>query len=350
MSVRLADGVSRDMTVLTAEVEVTLKHKTRKTSFVIFPDAVGNENESLLGIDFLKNFDLVVDFRDDLWYFAENSKQKYELQFESVSPPTLCVAALEVLRENEATLLNAQQRELLAQLLTGNRDLFEPGGGPTPFAEHRIDTGDHAPIAVPPYRVTPAKKEVMRAEIEKMLADDIIEECESPWGSPALLVPKANGKSRQPGDVFDVGDSVLIKSHVLSNASKNVSAKFVPKRDGPYLVVKKVSPTTYLVADPKSPGEVLGKYHSSQLVRYNSRDDVLPSPVVPKRNRGRPRNRDQSVVRVHGRGRLHELEGESIACDRDDTPTRSLEVVGTPTLRLPNRTNRGRPPARFLTG
>ncbi|XP_063635205.1 uncharacterized protein LOC134805954 [Cydia splendana] len=193
MSVRLADGVSRNMTVLTAEVEVTLKHKTRKTSFVIFPDAVGNE--SLLGIDFLKDFDLIVDFRDDLWYFAENSKQKYELQFESVSPPALCVAALEVLREDEATLLDAQQRELLSQLLTENRDLFEPGGGPTPFAEHRIDTGDHAPIAVPPYRVTPAK-EVMRAEIEKMLADDIIEECESPWGSPALLVPKANGKVR----------------------------------------------------------------------------------------------------------------------------------------------------------
>ncbi|XP_061728816.1 uncharacterized protein LOC133533784 [Cydia pomonella] len=183
MSVRLADGVSRDMTVLTAEVEVTLKHKTRKTSFVIFPDAVGNE--SLLGIDFLKNFGLVVDFRDDLWYFAENSKQKYELQFESVSPPTLCVAALEVLRENEATLLNAQQRELLAQLLTGNRDLFEPGGGPTPFAEHRIDTGDHAPIAVLPCRVTPAKKEVMRAEIEKMLADDIIKR-----DGPYLVVKK----------------------------------------------------------------------------------------------------------------------------------------------------------------
>ncbi|XP_063384869.1 uncharacterized protein LOC134670977 [Cydia fagiglandana] len=51
MSVRLADGVSRNMTVLTAEVEVTLKHKTRKTNFVIFPDAVSNE--SLLGIDFL---------------------------------------------------------------------------------------------------------------------------------------------------------------------------------------------------------------------------------------------------------------------------------------------------------
>ncbi|XP_063537554.1 uncharacterized protein LOC134746912 [Cydia strobilella] len=265
MSVRLADGVSRNMTVLTAEVEVTLEHKTRKTSFVIFPDAVSNE--SLLGIDFLKDFGLIIDFRDDLWYFAENSKQKYGLQFENVSPPALCVAALEVLRENEATLLNAQQHELLAQLLPGNKDLFEPGGGPTPFAKHRIDTGDHAPIAAPPYRVTPAK-EVMQAEIEKMLADVIkvsydlraVLDKESivPQVTPYLrsLISSLSAvrdrveaqqnrrkehadESRQPGDVFDFGDSVLIKSLVLSNAAKNASAKFVPKRGGPYQVVKK---------------------------------------------------------------------------------------------------------------
>ncbi|XP_063367086.1 uncharacterized protein LOC134655542 [Cydia amplana] len=168
MSVRLADGVSRDMTVLTAEVEVTLKHKTRKTSFVIFPDAVSNE--SLLGIDFLKDFGLIVDFRDDLWYFAENSKQKYGLQFESVSSPALCIAALEVLREDEATLFGAQQHELLAQLPPENKDLFELGGGLTFYPEHRIDAGDRALIAVPPCHVTPAKKEVMQAEVEKLLA------------------------------------------------------------------------------------------------------------------------------------------------------------------------------------
>uniref|UniRef100_A0A2A4JT09 RNA-directed DNA polymerase n=1 Tax=Heliothis virescens TaxID=7102 RepID=A0A2A4JT09_HELVI len=34
-------------------------------------------------------------------------------------------------------------------------------GGPTDFAVHRIDTGDATPIASPPYRVSPAKKEII---------------------------------------------------------------------------------------------------------------------------------------------------------------------------------------------
>ncbi|PZC74189.1 hypothetical protein B5X24_HaOG208204 [Helicoverpa armigera] len=69
-------------------------------------------------------------------------------------------------------------------------------GEPTPFAEHHIDTGDHPPIAVPPYRVTPAKKEVMRIELDKMLAECVIEECESAWSAPTVLVPKSNGGYR----------------------------------------------------------------------------------------------------------------------------------------------------------
>ncbi|GBP95037.1 Retrovirus-related Pol polyprotein from transposon 297 [Eumeta japonica] len=69
-------------------------------------------------------------------------------------------------------------------------------GGPTPFAEHRIDTGDHPPIAVPPYRLTPAKKAIMEAELDKMLCENVIEECESPWAAPALLVPKKDGTFR----------------------------------------------------------------------------------------------------------------------------------------------------------
>ncbi|GBP22265.1 RNA-directed DNA polymerase homolog [Eumeta japonica] len=35
--------------------------------------------------------------------------------------------------------------------------------GSTPFAENRIDTGDHPPHAVPPYSLTPAKKSIMES-------------------------------------------------------------------------------------------------------------------------------------------------------------------------------------------
>lgn len=192
-NVKLADGVSRLMEVLTTEVEVTLEGQTQPVSFFIFPHA--DNNETLLGIDFLVNFNIAVDFGKASWHFANCVVQKFELHFEKRSSPTSC-ATLDVLRDDEATSLNDEQREVLAQFLTENGDIFEPKSEPTTFAEHIIDTGDHVPIAVPPYRLTPAKKAIMQSEIEKMLADDIIEECESAWGSPALLVSKKNGQVR----------------------------------------------------------------------------------------------------------------------------------------------------------
>ncbi|GBO44472.1 hypothetical protein AVEN_182084-1, partial [Araneus ventricosus] len=40
--------------------------------------------------------------------------------------------------------------------------------------------GDHPPVASTPYRLSPKKKELLRTEIDKLLANDVIEECESP--------------------------------------------------------------------------------------------------------------------------------------------------------------------------
>ncbi|CAH2108922.1 unnamed protein product [Euphydryas editha] len=48
----------------------------------------------------------------------------------------------------------------------------------------------------PPYRVTPVKKELIRKEIDNMLELGVIEEAESEWASPIVLVPKKNGEPR----------------------------------------------------------------------------------------------------------------------------------------------------------
>ncbi|GBP14669.1 hypothetical protein EVAR_9580_1 [Eumeta japonica] len=79
-----------------------------------------------------------------------------------------------------------------------------------------------------------------------------------------------------------------MKTHVLSSSIKGGTSKFVPKRDGPYLIHKKVSPTTYLLAYPETPDKPIGKYHISDLKRYHAREDAcsnVPEPVIPKRRR-----------------------------------------------------------------
>jgi hypothetical protein len=72
----------------------------------------------------------------------------------------------------------------------------KPETPPTPHAEHQIDTENHAPIAGPPYRVSPAKQRLLRSEVDDLLSEDIIEKCKSPWASLVVLVPKPDGSQR----------------------------------------------------------------------------------------------------------------------------------------------------------
>ncbi|GFX59943.1 integrase catalytic domain-containing protein [Trichonephila clavipes] len=68
-----------------------------------------------------------------------------------------------------------------------------------------------------------------------------------------------------PCPLYHPGDKVWVTLHPLSNADQKKTAKFMPKRNGPYIIVTQRSPTTYEVANPNNPHVVLGPYHSSAL-------------------------------------------------------------------------------------
>ncbi|CAK1588069.1 unnamed protein product [Parnassius mnemosyne] len=119
----------------------------------------------------------------------------YLLEFEPLSHFESC-ASVDFLRGNAATMLNFEARHRLGNLLKENSDIFSLGGACTTYAEDYIDTGDHPHISAPPYRLTPAKKEIMKAELEKMLQEGLINECESTWPSPAVLIPKKDNTVR----------------------------------------------------------------------------------------------------------------------------------------------------------
>ncbi|KAJ3666072.1 hypothetical protein Zmor_001527 [Zophobas morio] len=103
------------------------------------------------------------------------------------------------LRANEAQSLSEGQRGNLSQILEEYEDVFRDQGPPTPYMEHGIPTGEHTAISQPPYRLTPAKKVQLKAEIDGMLEADIIGECDSPWASPVVM--KANPIERKNRDM-----------------------------------------------------------------------------------------------------------------------------------------------------
>ncbi|KAG6465637.1 hypothetical protein O3G_MSEX015285, partial [Manduca sexta] len=187
---KFANGVTSSNIVETALVDVTVQGVVVPTQFVVLPGAT----ESLLGIDFIRDAGMVFDFARDRWSIRDRSGT-FVLEYEDQAIRLVC-SAVDLLREDEGTLLKPHERIELSTLLEDNKDIFERGGAATTFAIHRIDTGNHLPISVPPYRVTPSKKEIMRKEIDKMLEEGVIEESDSEWTSPVVLVPKKNGTVR----------------------------------------------------------------------------------------------------------------------------------------------------------
>ncbi|XP_035433406.1 uncharacterized protein LOC118264854 [Spodoptera frugiperda] len=111
---------------------------------------------------------------------------------------------------------------------------------------------------------------------------------------------RANAKRRKdPG--YKPGDLVLVETHPISSNEKQFTAKFAPRRDGPYVVLKKHGVSTYEVANPKSPEKSMGKYHTSALCKFEQRDDNVPKPLNPIRKRGRPRKMDTDPGTQSGR-------------------------------------------------
>ncbi|GFX76679.1 gypsy retrotransposon integrase-like protein 1 [Trichonephila clavipes] len=140
MQMTLADGRTQTTEILTTSVDNSIQGKVIPTELLILKNARAPPNINAL---------LTVD-----------------------PEPHLCQ-----LRKNEGTHLSLPQREEINSLLEKYEECFQPGGEPTPFIEHRINTRNHLPVAVPPYRMNPSKKEILKQEIDRLLSEGIIEEC-----------------------------------------------------------------------------------------------------------------------------------------------------------------------------
>ncbi|CAB3247287.1 unnamed protein product [Arctia plantaginis] len=96
------------------------------------------------------------------------------------------------LQPHEGTLLTEHEQQVFNDLLTEYSSIFNKNTKPTSFAVHRIDTGNHPPISVKPYRLSLTRQQQLREKIDEMLKDDIIEESDSSWSAPVILVPKGD--------------------------------------------------------------------------------------------------------------------------------------------------------------
>lgn len=150
---------------------------------------------------------------------------------------------------------------------------------------------------------------------------------------------------RNPQKKIDVGDRVLVSTHVLSNKNKGLAAKFVPRRDGPYVVIDKKGSSTYTVASVDNPTVPLATYHASDIFLYDGRNEV---PVYPLRQRGRPRkhntidtNNNQNTANplniAKPRPEEANLEPKAVSPEAKDESANTTEVPLRRSLRKRNQ-------------
>ena len=131
--------------------------------------------------------------------------------------------------------LPSVERKELAEVIIQYREVFPDVPSKTNLIEHDVDVGDSAPIKQHPYRVSPMKKELLDKEVQYMLENDIIEESQSNWSSPCILVPKHDGRFRFCTDFRKVNDETKSDSFPIPKIADCIdqigNAKFVSTFD-----------------------------------------------------------------------------------------------------------------------
>ena len=92
--------------------------------------------------------------------------------------------------------LDESQKKELSQLLCEFQDVFTDVPKKTTASECKIFLTSEDPIRTPPYKVPQALKETLDQEVDNMLRLGIIEQADSPYGHPVVMVKKPDGSNR----------------------------------------------------------------------------------------------------------------------------------------------------------
>ena len=87
--------------------------------------------------------------------------------------------------------LTGEQKAQLQKLIEDKSEVFqlsENDVGLTNLIEHGIDTGNHPPIRQRQYRLPATMIEEVENQTKEMVRNGIIEERNSPWSSPMMIV------------------------------------------------------------------------------------------------------------------------------------------------------------------
>ncbi|XP_071580822.1 uncharacterized protein [Temnothorax nylanderi] len=154
------------------------------------------DDDCLLGVDFLRKINLENVFESA--FVSSESEEEKVLSCSRIQVSSGRAPFLKELYTNNSSNLNEAQKEIFTDFLEEYQDVFseEIVAGNCGVVEHVINLEDSSPIKQVPRRIPLRMREEVEKIIEEMRKQGVIEESQSPWVSPAVLVRKKDGTLR----------------------------------------------------------------------------------------------------------------------------------------------------------
>lgn len=165
---------------------------------VVIPMFVAEiRDDCILGVDFLRTVNLENAFDSIFNTTEENDLKKLNCSRVEDSS-TKAPSVLKELYENNSGNLNKAEKEVFVDFLDEYCDVFSENivAGNCNKVEHVIDVTDSLPIKQVPRRIPIQMREEVNKIVDEMKEKGVIEESQSPWVSPAVLVKKKDGTLR----------------------------------------------------------------------------------------------------------------------------------------------------------
>lgn len=89
--------------------------------------------------------------------------------------------------------------------------------GQTDAIKMKINTGDHPPIRLKPYRTPLNQRPIVEKAVKEMLDADIIRKSQSPWAAPIVLIRKKDNSIRFCIDYRKINQITKINSYPLAH-------------------------------------------------------------------------------------------------------------------------------------
>ena len=200
---------------------------------LFFKALEGVRHEMILGMDFIKKWDIEVKNKQTLWRVGETILQNgtwYPFSNSSTDGVSVfgeCAGIFELTSKEEDRL----------RILVGNiLDSPENKVGTTDLIQHEIVVTHGAkPVRQAPRRLSPAMEKFAQEEVKRMVEDEIVEKSKSDWCSRPVIVKKANGDFRFCVDYRDLNKVTQVDAYPMRNMDsvldKLRKARYISKID-----------------------------------------------------------------------------------------------------------------------